>query len=180
MDISPFENKWKNNLDNDIYDYVIQYINNVNANVWNNKILLLIGSGYNGKTTLCNDMNKLCNNAIQIFDGKINSDIIMEEFERTQTNTIVTALSIDDIDIIFLQKVKVIPMSKTVNNFQKIDILTDLTSDSIVNAATQTIKPKPIKFIIIDEAGKSRIVTESELNRMDISTLQKLKITPIP
>jgi ABC-type phosphate transport system ATPase subunit len=121
MDISAFENKWKNNLDNEIYDYVIQYINNVNANVWNNKILLLIGSGYNGKTTLCNDMNKLCNNAIQIFDGKINNtnkDIIMEEFERTQTNTIVTALTIDAIDFSFLQKVIIINMSKTVNNFQ--------------------------------------------------------------
>ena len=47
---------WKQYLENDDYNYLIQYVENIKNNIQNDKMIILSGPGRTGKSTLEKDI----------------------------------------------------------------------------------------------------------------------------
>jgi hypothetical protein len=71
-------NKWEQYLMNDDYNYLIQFVENIKNNVPNDKMIILYGSGRNGKTALMTDIEQYLGHEIY---GRmmISGDIIYQE-----------------------------------------------------------------------------------------------------
>jgi tRNA A37 threonylcarbamoyladenosine biosynthesis protein TsaE len=54
--MAAFLEHWKPYLKTDDYDYLTTFIENIYQNIVNQKIVILVGSGCNGKTTLINQI----------------------------------------------------------------------------------------------------------------------------
>jgi tRNA A37 threonylcarbamoyladenosine biosynthesis protein TsaE len=79
-------NGWKQYLDSDDFEYLLNYVENIKNNMPNNKVMILFGTGNNGKTTLINQISKYVGN--QKFKSRYTYD-----FTKTEPNVIVVHFS---------------------------------------------------------------------------------------
>ena len=73
-------NKWKQYLTNEDYMYLVQYIENIKNGISNDKMIILVGPGRSGKSTLKNDIySYLGDELCDIYDMSCAGDIIYHE-----------------------------------------------------------------------------------------------------
>tara|TARA_A100001011_G_C14067105_1_gene738629 strand:+ start:189 stop:578 length:390 start_codon:yes stop_codon:yes gene_type:complete len=74
--------EWEKYLNDDDFKYLMDFVNNIENGNKNDKILLLCGSGRNGKSFMMEQMkNHFANNIVTIDEHKIDA-ISGEEFNR--------------------------------------------------------------------------------------------------
>lgn len=126
--------KWKDYLSNEDYNFLINYINNLNNDIINDKILILYGEGGTGKTTLINDIRKnIKQYKITIPSGfsydKIKCiyeynpagrryyvETILDSFEKSNQSIIIETISLENIDKKILEKSKIIYLTNVFNS----------------------------------------------------------------
>jgi chromosomal replication initiation ATPase DnaA len=79
-------NGWKQYLDADDFEYMLNYVDNIKNNMPNNKVMILFGTGNNGKTTLINQISNYIGK--QKFKSRYTYD-----FTKTESNGFVVHFS---------------------------------------------------------------------------------------
>ena len=72
-------NQWAQYLTNEDFGYLIEYIDNIKNGISNNKMIILIGNGRNGKTVLIREIQTYLGNELYEYRGGDLYQLIQEE-----------------------------------------------------------------------------------------------------